>query len=174
MRASLGDLAVPLQRLAYLVEQLAARELAGRMPRRLQCLREVAQTLRGPAERRIRRACSRRLHQRIRIGAQSAILLDHALATAPRSADPLRPERRLGYLQLGEPPHDGGAGDPGSSLHEGETPATDPPGFGSGQRPAGALVQHRRQRRKRRILPVNRLDVRGRKAWLYDGSMEID
>src|SRR5207244_1121613 len=87
---ALRGLAVGLQTITRLTEQVGDQGAADRVTLRLQRLRQVAHALAGPPQWRLRITARRRLDQGLEIGEQPRILGDRSLAPSARSANPLR------------------------------------------------------------------------------------
>src|SRR5271157_1470897 len=87
---ALRGLAVALQTVTRLIEQMADEGAADRMTLRLQRLCQAAHAFAGPPQRRFRIPAGRRLDQRLEIGKQRRVLGDCSLASRSRSPNPLR------------------------------------------------------------------------------------
>src|SRR5271166_6000545 len=96
-------LAVALQTVPRLIEQVADQGTADFVTLRLQRLRQTAHTLAGPPQRRFRIPAGRRLDQGFEIGEQRRVLGNRRLATRSRPANPFR---RLILRQFLEAPPD--------------------------------------------------------------------
>src|SRR3984893_12219327 len=91
---ALRGLAVALQTVTRLIEQVGDQGAADLVTLRLQRLRQAAHALAGPPQRRLRITAGRRLDQRLEIWEQRRVLANRRLA--PRS----RPPNPLGGLVL--------------------------------------------------------------------------
>src|SRR6202011_5823398 len=100
---ALRSLAVALQTVTCLIEQVADQGAADFVTLRLQRLRQTAHALAGPPQRRFRIPAGRRLDQGFEIGEQRRILGNRRLA--PRSRPP-NPFRRLILRQFLQAPPD--------------------------------------------------------------------
>src|SRR5947209_15088441 len=87
---TLGGLAVALQTVTRLIEQVGDQGAADCVTLRLQRLRQAAHALAGPPQRRLRITACRRLDQGLEIREQPGVLGDRSLAPSARSANPLR------------------------------------------------------------------------------------
>src|SRR5208282_1711409 len=90
MTVALRSLAVALQAVARLIEQVADQGAADLVTLRLQRLRQVAHALAGPPQRRFRITACRRLDQRLEIVAQRGVPGNRRFASGSRPPDPLR------------------------------------------------------------------------------------
>src|SRR3984893_7072335 len=100
---ALRGLAVALQTVTCLIEQVADQGAADFVTLRLQRLRQTAHALAGPPQRRFRIPAGRRLDQGFEIGEQRRVLGNRRLA--PRSRPP-NPFRRLILRQFLQAPPD--------------------------------------------------------------------
>jgi len=151
LRVSIGvlgplpRLAVRLQRIALLHQQLGHQSGADGVPHGLQFGRQLARALRRPAQRCVGQARRRRLQQRGQIRQQRRVFVGGALAPSPAPPNPLRLDR-ICRRQLLKASRNRRSRDPCRADHDSD--ATVPQTLGLGRRPqtARTLRQHRRQR----------------------------
>src|SRR5271169_3601079 len=86
---ALGGLAVALQTVSRLIEQVADQGAADLVTLRLQRLRQPSHTFAGPPQRRLRIPACRRFDQSLEIGKQGRIFQNGGLASRSRSPNPL-------------------------------------------------------------------------------------
>src|SRR5467141_390174 len=107
---ALGGLAVALQTVTRLVEQVGDQGATDLVTLRLQRLRQAAHALAGPPQRRLGITACRRLDQRLEIREQCRILGDRSLAPSSRSPNPLS---HVVLRQFPPAPTDRARGNPG-------------------------------------------------------------
>ena len=141
-----GALAVRLQGVAELVQQLVDHTMTHRVPQRLQLGGELAHALGGPPQGAVvRLAGGDRLQQRVQVRDQRRVGVHDTLATAagaPR-APGIQRVLRSQFLDAARDPRPRHAG---RARDQGDSPVADRFGFGSRPQPTRALVQHRRER----------------------------
>jgi hypothetical protein len=139
-----AGLAIGLQTVARRRQQFRHQLPADLMPHTLQARRQLADTLRGPAQRRHRIARRRGLHQPLEIGQEGRIFVERPLATAARTSNPVGRQRAF-RRQLLKPALNRGIGDSGRARHPGDAAPAGGPRLGRRPNPPCALRQRRSQ-----------------------------
>src|SRR6516165_552342 len=118
---ALGGLAVALQTVTRLIEQVGDQSATDLVTLRLQRLRQPAHALAGPPQRRLGITACRRLDQRLEIREQRRILGDRSLAPSSRSPNSLAGLVLRQFLQA---PPDRARRNPGRRRHRRDPPIT--------------------------------------------------
>jgi hypothetical protein len=147
--AAFERLAVGLQAVAQLPQQLGDQLMADPMPPRPQLGRQLAHALAGPAQRGLRITARGRLDQPLQIRPQRRVGVHRPLPASAGPSHPLRGRPHGGRrAQLGQPRLDRAARDPG---HAGDTRHPAPAQrqrFGGSHQAPPPLIQQRRQHGK--------------------------
>jgi hypothetical protein len=141
---ALAGLAVGLQAVAELAQQVGHHVMADAVPHRPQRFGEMAQAAAGPEQRRLGIAACAGRHQRFEVGQQRRIVLCQHLAAA--AGAPHTAAYRLARhfdIQLGEAAHDGTARQAGDPRDCRYPAAAGSPRLGCRKTPPAPLVQHR-------------------------------
>jgi hypothetical protein len=145
MARPFAGLAIALQAIAKPGQQFPDHRAADLMAHVAQALRNLAQALAGPQQRRLRIAACLRLDQRPQIIDQFGIGFGERLAAAamPTHAAAVRRVTRRHLVQTAA---DRAASDPGRAHHRGDTPWTRRDGLGCRKTTPALLVQYRSER----------------------------
>src|SRR5436190_449258 len=142
---TLGGLAVALQTVTRLIEQVGDQGAADLVTLRLQCLRQAAHAFAGPPQRRFRITACRRLDQRFEIGKQARVLQNCRLASRSRSPNPLG---RLVLRQFLEAPPDRARRNPSRQRDCRDPAITRSEGLGRRDQTTAPFIEKRGHRRK--------------------------
>ena len=146
MAGSFAGLAVGLQAVAHLAQQIGHDVMADAMAKPVQPGRQVAQALGRPQQRRHRVAARRRLDQFLQVGEQARVGDDQRPAPTAFAAHPFGRNRRRIAAQLRQPAVDRAARHPGDPRHRGHPATPRRQRFGRRKPPPAALVQNRIKR----------------------------
>jgi hypothetical protein len=140
-----GGLAVALQTVTRLIEQVGDQGATDLVTLRLQRLRQAAHALAGPPQPRLRITADRRLDQRLEIREQRRVLGDRSLASSSRSPNSLGGLVLRQFLQT---PPDRARRNPGRHRHCRDPPVTRGERLGRCDQTTTPFIEKRGHRRK--------------------------
>src|SRR6266446_6313115 len=145
VRLALARLAVGLQAVVELMEQVSHGPLTDLIAILPELLGQFPGTLAGPPQGRHGIAAGGRVHEQFERGEQSRILFDESFPPGPRTATPLHGECASGrltlVLNLLNGVADGGPGHPGRLCQCGDPTMAQAHGFGRGPKPSYPLIE---------------------------------
>ncbi len=144
--AAFPRLHVALQAVAQAMQQFGDHGVADVMAQPLKRHRQGACAQARPAQRRVRIAGRRRLHQRVQVPQQRGIALGGSLAT-PTGLPAPRAGQRVARCEFTQASLNGRRRDPRRARHLRDTTVADRLGFRRRPHPARSLRQHGRQSR---------------------------
>src|SRR6516225_8599833 len=145
MAVALRSLAVALQTVTGLIEQVADQGAADLVTLRVQRLRQAAHALAGPPQRRFRITACRRLDPRLKIREQRGVLGNRRFASGSRPPDPLRGLVPRQFLQT---PPDRARRNPGCHRDRRDPAITRGERLGRRDQTAAPFIEKRGHRRK--------------------------
>src|SRR6202041_188305 len=140
-----AGLAFGLQAELLFLQQLADDRVADLVPEIAEFIRESAQALAGPAQRRHRIAARVGFDQCVQIVEQTRVRFGQRFASPTRPTDPIgrRPRRRIEFL---EPPSDRARRDPRDARNRGYPAMASRPSLRCGEKTSLPFIQSRRYR----------------------------
>src|SRR5439155_260976 len=167
MPRTLSRLAICLQAVSQIVQQLADKPITGVMVLSRQLTSQQPRTLAGPSQRRLGVPPTHGIHQRLQRRSHPRIDDRRTLASAPSAADTPR-VRTAPRLRLLNPSGDRAPRDTSRVGHQGRAPITERPRFGSRPKAARPLVQRTLERPK---LLANHLKLRHSSSIALSGHL---